>query len=74
MELFWYNPIDDTLYINTDAITPRSLSYKERGMYLKKPIQERIAESPYVDKINAEIARHPGCRVSEFSTPVGCPI
>lgn len=74
MELFFYTPKDNTLYINTDAITPDSLSYRDRGAYLKQPIAERIQQSPYKLRIEQEIERHPGCTVSEFCQPVGCPI
>lgn len=68
-ELFDYYPHINTLAIHSDAITPNDLRISEALAWMRRPYEERIAESPYRDQINAEIAKHPGCKFTEFCDP-----
>ena len=65
--LFQFMKRENVLAINSDAITPNNLSLNATFDYMRKPYAERIADSPYRDAINAEIAAHPGCTLTEFS-------
>lgn len=64
--LFDYYPHNNTLAIHSDAITPNDLRITEAIAWMRRPYAERIAESPYRDQINAEIAKHPDCKLTEF--------
>lgn len=61
-----FYPHINTLAINSDAITPETLPISETMAWMHRPYEERIAESPYRDRILAEIAKHPGCQFTEF--------
>jgi len=66
MQLVKYIERDNTLYINSDAITKRFPTLNEGLAYMRKPYAERIAESPYKAQIEAEIVKYEGCKLSEF--------
>lgn len=66
MALTMYFDKDNLLCIHSDAITKKCKTVQETLAYMRKPYSERIEESPYRDRINAEIAKHPGCTISEF--------
>ncbi|MBR5583121.1 MAG: hypothetical protein IKW21_01185 [Lachnospiraceae bacterium] len=61
MKLTRFDEKSNTLYINSDAITKEFTTE-----YMGKPYAERIAESPYRDRINEELAKHEGCKIGEF--------
>ena len=73
MRLTWFIEKDNTLYINTDAIMcdTKGMSPKERSSalssYFKLSYEERIEKSPYKNEIKKELAKHPGCDISEFT-------
>lgn len=61
-----FYPHNNTLAIHSDAITPNNLPIHLAIDWMHKPYAERIAASPYRDIINAEIAKHPNCTLTEF--------
>ena len=74
MKLVEYNERTNTLYILTDAIMCdiSGMTVKERVAAMTKHFalsyEERIEQSKYKDQIKAEIAKHPNCKISEYST------
>ena len=74
MQLTQYDERTNTLYILTDAIMCNldGLTIKERAAAIRKHFalsyEERIEQSKYKNQIKAEIAKHPNCKLSEFST------
>ena len=74
MQLTWYDKKRNTLYINTDAIMcdTTGMSFRERAKamdeHFKLSYEERIEQSKYRDDIKQEIAMHPDCKLSEFSS------
>lgn len=76
MELVMWIEKDQTLYVNSDALVPPGLNYKQHSQYLRdNPTTEgKIKKSRFRKEIEAAIAEHPGCHISEFCTPYGCPI
>lgn len=73
MEITEFEEKENTLYILTEAIMCdlTGMTYKERRKAMEKHFslsyEERIELSPYKEQIKAEIAKHPNCKVSEFS-------
>lgn len=65
-----YYPHNNTLAIHSDAITPNNLPIHLTLDWMHKPYAERIEASPYRDAINAEIAKHPNCTLTEFCDPI----
>lgn len=66
MKITMWNEKENTLYIRTEAIMKAGLGFSEGLAYMKKPYEERIADSPYREEIRSELSKHPGCTVSEF--------
>lgn len=73
MKLTEYDERTNTLYILTDAIMcdTKGLTFKEHcaamNKHFKLSYEERIEQSKYKDQIKAEIAKHPNCKISEYS-------
>lgn len=74
MEKFDYDSKNNILYINTEIIMcdTTGLTFKERTQaimnYFKLSYEERINLSAYKEEILKEMAKHPHCKISEFST------
>ena len=66
MELTMWIEKENTLYVNTDAVTKMTGNIKKDLANLKRPLMDRINESAYKDRILEAIESHPGCLVSEF--------
>lgn len=66
MLLFNYSKKENCLYINSNALCPDFPTLLQEIEYMRKPIMERINESPYRAEIQREAAKHPGCSLSEF--------
>ena len=66
MKITMWNEKENTLNIRTEAIMKAGLGFREGLAYMKKPYEERIADSPYREEIRNELSKHPGCTVSEF--------
>lgn len=66
MKLTWFDDRQNCLYIHSDAITKKLGSHSAEIEYMQKPYTERIAESPYREAIEKEIAKHPGCKIGEY--------
>ena len=68
-DLCEFYPHNNTLAIHSDAITPNDLFGAHAVAWMRRPYSERIEESPYRDQINAEIIKHPNCKLTEFCDP-----
>ncbi len=70
---FMYDEKTNTLYINSDIIMcdTEGMTFKERSKammaHFKLSMEERINLSKYKLQILDEIAKHPGCKLSEFT-------
>lgn len=73
MKLTDYDEKENVLYIRSQAILPDTTQMtrqEQREAYEKwfaMGYEKRIDLSPYKDQIKAEIAKHEGCKLSEFT-------
>ncbi len=73
MKIVDFDEKENTVYILTETIMcdTKNMTYKERVIAMNKHFalsyDERIELSPYKEQIKAEIAKHPGCKISEFT-------
>ncbi len=74
MKIVDFDEKENTAYILTEAIMcdTRDMTYRERSIAMGKHFalsyDERIELSPYKEQIKAELAKHPNCKISEYTT------
>lgn len=82
MRISFFDDDANTLYINSDALIPKSIrdplrlltpgtlewksANREFKKYCRKSYEYQIEMCDYTNEIKSELDKHPGCIISEF--------